>query len=66
VRTCSSGQARPAPGRFVEGKRLFKASLDPGNQVERAADAVHREHRVLHPASPTNLRQKVSGSNGSG
>jgi hypothetical protein len=55
-----------APGRFVNGKRLFKASLGQGNLVGRAAGDVHREHRVLHPAPPTKLRHEVSGSSRSG
>jgi hypothetical protein len=53
----------PAPGGFVKGGRLSKASL---GQSERAAGGVRRERWVLHPAPPTILRQKVSGSNGSG
>lgn len=37
-----------------------------GNLVGRAAGDAHREHRVLHPAPPTNLRHEVSGSSRSG
>jgi hypothetical protein len=44
------GQGSSCPGGFVTGGHLFKASLAPGNQGERAASDVHRERWVLHPA----------------
>jgi len=50
-----------APGRFVTGGRLFKASLDQGNQVGRAASGLHREHRVLHPALPRSCDRRCPG-----
>jgi hypothetical protein len=55
------GQGSSCPGRFVPGGHLFKASLDPGNQVGRAANDVHREHRVLHPAFPRSCDRRCPG-----
>ena len=50
-----------APGRFVTGGRLFKASPGQGNLGGRAASGLHREHRVLHPALPRTCDRRCPG-----